>query len=98
MLSLFVYSGRGDRPNAQRPAAITQFGIEHAGRSTSINHQLSTMNFHLRVWRQPNRESRGKLVDYEAKDVSPNASFLEMLDLVNERLLFKGEIPIAFDS
>src|SRR5437762_301782 len=56
------------------------------------------MNFRLRVWRQPNAKARGKLVDYEARDISPNTSFLEMLDIVNEKLLARGEEPIAFDS
>jgi succinate dehydrogenase / fumarate reductase iron-sulfur subunit len=56
------------------------------------------MNFRLRVWRQANRQSRGKLVMYDAPDIPPSASFLEMLDIVNERLLLRGEEPIAFDS
>jgi succinate dehydrogenase / fumarate reductase, iron-sulfur subunit len=56
------------------------------------------MNFKLRVWRQPNTESAGKLVNYDARDISPNTSFLEMLDIVNEKLLALGEEPIAFDS
>src|SRR5438477_1850705 len=56
------------------------------------------MNFRLRIWRQKNRQSRGKLVVYEARDISPNTSFLEMLDIVNENLLARGDEPIAFDS
>ncbi|MDQ6807908.1 MAG: succinate dehydrogenase/fumarate reductase iron-sulfur subunit [Verrucomicrobiota bacterium] len=56
------------------------------------------MNFKLRVWRQESATSKGKLVDYEATDISPNTSFLEMLDIVNEQLLGRGEEPIAFDS
>lgn len=56
------------------------------------------MNFKLRVWRQPNRESEGKLVDYEARDISPDNSFLEMLDIVNDEQTERGEDPIAFDS
>jgi succinate dehydrogenase / fumarate reductase iron-sulfur subunit len=56
------------------------------------------MNFKLRVWRQKDRKSKGKLVAYEARDISPDASFLEMLDIVNEQLLLRGEEPIAFDS
>jgi len=56
------------------------------------------MNFPLRVWRQKDRQSRGKLVDYEAREISPNTSFLEMLDIVNENLLAHDEEPIAFDS
>jgi succinate dehydrogenase / fumarate reductase iron-sulfur subunit len=56
------------------------------------------MNFRLRVWRQPNAKTKGKLVDYSATDIPPQASLLEMLDIMNERLLLKGEEPIAFDS
>src|SRR3989475_1259230 len=56
------------------------------------------MNFQLRIWRQPNRKSPGKLVDYEVRDISPNTSFLEMLDILNENLLRAGKEPIAFDS
>ena len=56
------------------------------------------MNFKLKIWRQPNAKTRGKLVDYEARDISPNTSFLEMLDILNENLLARGEEPIAFDS
>src|SRR6516225_1299451 len=56
------------------------------------------MNFKLKVWRQKDRQSPGKLVDYNAPDIPPPASLLEMLDIVNERLLLRGEDPIAFDS
>lgn len=56
------------------------------------------MNFLLRVWRQKDPKAKGKLVDYEANGVSPNTSFLEMLDVVNEALVARGEEPIAFDS
>src|SRR5206468_3596490 len=48
------------------------------------------MNFRLRIWRQKDRQSRGKLLVYEARDISPNTSFLEMLDIVNENLLARG--------
>jgi succinate dehydrogenase / fumarate reductase iron-sulfur subunit len=51
----------------------------------------------LHVWRQPGPAAAGKLVDYEAGDISPDMSFLEMLDVVNERLIARGEEPIAFD-
>jgi len=56
------------------------------------------MNFKLKVWRQKDRDSKGRLVDYETRDISPNTSFLEMLDILNEQLLGRGEEPIAFDS
>jgi succinate dehydrogenase / fumarate reductase iron-sulfur subunit len=55
------------------------------------------MNLTLHVWRQKNAKAEGKMVRYDAKDVSPDMSFLEMLDVVNEELILKGEEPIAFD-
>ncbi|MEY2598240.1 MAG: hypothetical protein RLZZ142_499 [Verrucomicrobiota bacterium] len=55
------------------------------------------MNFNLKVWRQKNSKSEGRLVDYEARNIPEDCSFLEMLDIVNEDLLTKGEEPIAFD-
>jgi succinate dehydrogenase / fumarate reductase iron-sulfur subunit len=55
------------------------------------------MNLTLHVWRQSNATDRGRFVTYEARDVSPDMSFLEMLDVVNEGLAAKGEDPIAFD-
>ena len=56
-----------------------------------------TLNLHLKVWRQKNRNAEGRFVDYEAKGISTEMSFLEMLDVVNEGLIHKGEEPIAFD-
>jgi succinate dehydrogenase / fumarate reductase iron-sulfur subunit len=55
------------------------------------------MNITLHVWRQANGRSDGRFVTYDAKDISPDMSFLEMLDVVNERLIARGEDPIAFD-
>lgn len=56
------------------------------------------MTLHLLVWRQANATSPGKMVPYTAKDISPDMSFLEMLDVVNEELIKKGEDPIEFDN
>jgi succinate dehydrogenase / fumarate reductase iron-sulfur subunit len=56
------------------------------------------MNFKLKVWRQKDGRSAGSFTDYEAKDIPSEASFLEMLDIVNETLLESGVDPIAFDS
>jgi succinate dehydrogenase / fumarate reductase iron-sulfur subunit len=56
------------------------------------------MDFTLHVWRQKNSSDPGRMVIYKTRDVSPDASFLEMLDTVNEGLLRDGEDPIAFDS
>jgi len=55
------------------------------------------MNLKLRVWRQKNAATPGKMVEYRAEGVSPDMSFLEMLDVVNEGLIKRGEEPIAFD-
>jgi succinate dehydrogenase / fumarate reductase iron-sulfur subunit len=55
------------------------------------------MNLKLKVWRQKDAADPGRLVDYEARNITEDCSFLEMLDLVNEDLLGKGEDPIAFD-
>ncbi len=56
------------------------------------------MNLTLKVWRQKDGASEGRLVTYQAPNVSPDMSFLEMLDVLNEDLMAKGEDPIAFDS
>lgn len=55
------------------------------------------MNLTLKVWRQKNNKETGKLVDYKVNDVSPDMSFLEMFDVLNEQLITKGDEPIAFD-
>lgn len=55
------------------------------------------MDLKLKVWRQKSGETKGKIVEYDAKEISPNMSFLEMLDVVNEELITKGEDPIAFE-
>ena len=56
-----------------------------------------TMNVRLRVWRQKDARSPGGFVTYEVKNISPDMSFLEMLDTLNEELIGRGEEPIAFD-
>jgi len=55
------------------------------------------MNVTLKIWRQKNKEDRGRFVKYEVANVSPDASFLEMLDILNVDLVRKGEEPVAFD-
>lgn len=56
------------------------------------------MNFTLEVWRQDRPGAEGRFETIEARDIDPDASFLEMLDLVNERLIAAGKTAIAFDS
>lgn len=56
------------------------------------------MNLTLRIWRQDSPTARGELVTYQVNDITPDMSFLEMLDVLNERLIAEGTEPIAFDS
>ncbi|CAG0932727.1 succinate dehydrogenase / fumarate reductase, iron-sulfur subunit [Planctomycetaceae bacterium] len=55
------------------------------------------MNFTLKIWRQKNRTDKGKLVTYAVSNIPPDASFLEVLDVLNGDLVRKGEEPVAFD-
>ncbi len=55
------------------------------------------MNLTLKVWRQKNKDTKGKFETIEAKGISPDMSFLEMFDVVNEKLINEGKEPIAFD-
>ena len=55
------------------------------------------MNLILKIWRQPNSKSKGKMVTYPVENVSPDMSFLEMIDILNEKIILKGEDPVAFD-
>lgn len=55
------------------------------------------MKLTLKIWRQKNTNDKGKMVDYQISDVSPDMSFLEMLDVLNEDLIVKDEEPVAFD-
>ncbi|WP_152187891.1 succinate dehydrogenase/fumarate reductase iron-sulfur subunit [Georgenia satyanarayanai] len=55
------------------------------------------MRITLKVWRQANAATRGRMVDYRLDDVSEDMSFLEMLDVLNEQLIGQGEEPVAFD-
>ncbi|TKC07625.1 succinate dehydrogenase/fumarate reductase iron-sulfur subunit [Pedobacter frigoris] len=55
------------------------------------------MNLTLKIWRQKNNKAKGNLVDYKISEVSPDMSFLEMFDVLNEDLVAKGEEPVVFD-
>ena len=55
------------------------------------------MNLTLKIWRQKNAQDKGKIETYPMKDVSPDMSFLEMLDVLNEQLVEEGKVPVAFD-
>jgi len=55
------------------------------------------MNLTLKIWRQKNASDKGSIVDYQVSDISPDMSFLEMLDILNNQLIEKGDSPVAFD-
>ena len=55
------------------------------------------MKLKLKIWRQENSKSKGKMVLYDIDNVSPDMSFLEMMDVLNEELMIKGIDPVAFD-
>ena len=55
------------------------------------------MNLTLKIWRQKNANDKGKMVDYQVSDISTDMSFLEMLDVLNNELIEKGDSPVAFD-
>jgi succinate dehydrogenase / fumarate reductase iron-sulfur subunit len=55
------------------------------------------MKLTLKIWRQPNAKASGKMVDYPLDGIEPDMSFLEMLDVLNDQLIEKGDEPVAFD-
>ena len=55
------------------------------------------MKLHLKIWRQNGPNAEGRMVDYPVSDISPDMSFLEMLDVLNNQLIESGEEPVAFD-
>lgn len=55
------------------------------------------MNLKLKIWRQPNANTPGQFKDYEVGGITPDMSFLEMLDALNEELIARGEPPVAFE-
>ena len=72
-------------------------GTAHVRIRETLPEELQVMNFTLKVWRQKNRNDDGRFVHYTVRDISPDASFLEMLDVMNADLVQKGEEPVAFD-
>ena len=65
--------------------------------STTAAHHETALQLTLRIWRQPNAATTGRFQEYQLNDVSTEMSFLEMLDVLNDQLILKGEEPVAFD-
>src|SRR5580700_6970234 len=57
---------------------------------------MSNLNLTLKIWRQRNADDKGKLETYKVSNISDDASFLEMLDILNEQLIHEGKDPVAF--
>jgi succinate dehydrogenase / fumarate reductase iron-sulfur subunit len=88
-MSANVTTGPATGATAPEAPAPARTPAGHAGERT--------INLTLNVWRQKDRRSEGRFVAYEARGISTDMSFLEMLDVVNEGLIARGEEPIAFD-
>jgi succinate dehydrogenase / fumarate reductase iron-sulfur subunit len=58
---------------------------------------MANLNIKLKVWRQKNKEAKGQFVDYTLENITTEMSFLEMLDVLNEKLTHQGEDPVAFE-
>jgi succinate dehydrogenase / fumarate reductase iron-sulfur subunit len=74
----------------------TREGATHAHAGTPATEKRG-MNLTLRIWRQKDPTVKGKIVTYKVTDISPDMSFLEMLDVLNEQLILQGDDPVAFD-
>src|SRR5437870_137914 len=61
------------------------------------NEAKTQMSLKLKIWRQASKTAKGAFVDYEVSNVSPDMSFLEMIDELNQTLIKKGDDPVAFD-
>src|SRR5437588_8800881 len=83
---------RGIQKTAAKALLHSSFSILRSAFRGSLR-----MNLKLHVWRQAGANADGGFVEYAANDISPDASFLEMLDIVNEQLTEKGEEPIQFE-
>ena len=59
--------------------------------------QTKNMKLTLKIWRQKNAAAEGKIVEYPIDHIEPDMSFLEMLDILNDELIMKGDEPVAFD-
>ena len=95
--AVWEYTGRRQRADPQRRADDVR---ERQARHPQLQvrtEAMGDMNLTLHVWRQADKKSAGKMVTYQVKGVSEHASFLEMLDVLNEQLIARGEEPVAFD-
>lgn len=55
------------------------------------------LNLTLKVWRQKSQKEKGQMETYQVSDISPDSSFLEMMDILNEQLIEEGKEPVVFD-
>ena len=92
-VAAWQFNGLDNDPTMHKEELIYE-NVQLAG-CVHTNNQ-SIMNFKLRIWRQADSKSNGKLVEYSISDVNPDMSFLEMMDVLNDRLVKEGQEPVAF--
>ena len=92
-----VASGRIAATGPSPCAMVESLAFDEVRLDPKLQVSESDMNFTLRVWRQRDAEDRAASSTTRCEDIAPSVSFLEMLDLLNERLVERGEAPIAFD-
>ena len=86
------WQGKGSAPGAPQGAARVRLRPPHP------EELQVAMDLHLKIWRQDGPTDAGRFEDYEAVGINEDMSFLEMLDVINERLIAEGREPIVFDS
>ena len=89
-VSAWEFHGIDERPNSAR-------GVSGDGQRGTCGEELPMINLNLHVWRQDGPDKKGRMVAYQAQDLSTDMSVLEMLDQVNEELIQAGNDPIVFD-
>ena len=94
-VAVWEYAGEGKEPIFHKEPLVLR--IRQIIRQ-ELQMSGKMINLTLKVWRQPEANTPGRLETYKAENISTDASFLEMLDIVNERLTLEGKEPIAFDS
>ncbi len=95
--SEYSYAAAWEFRGVGQQAGAAQRAASRSNTCIPSNGATSNANLILHIWRQKNADAPGRMVRYEAKGINQEMSFLEMLDVVNEDLIAKGEEPIAFD-
>ncbi len=90
------FTGRGEAPVLHKEDLTFEYVAPPRSGATNEPAELR-VRLHLKVWRQRDADDRGAMASYDVDDASPDMSFLELLDVLNEKLTVEGEEPVAFD-